>query len=194
MTIPGDGVSHTVSIYEGYTLEREIAREVKEKLRCFGADYDTELKSNRQRKPISYQTETSSLSTLNRSIASICCSSQISVAKKPTGATTLLSNTARSATLTSARICTFMSGGQVARPCSKESQHMTKELTTLAPSTMKIKDVLPDDDIITVAPNISFGSRVLFHPCFTDKQASGVHDTSSCSAACCSIHEASSTT
>ena len=56
---------------------------------------------------------------------------------------------------------------------------MTKELTTLAPSTMKIKDVLSDGDITTVAPNVSCGAKVLFRPCFTGKYTSGVHDISS---------------
>ena len=53
----GDGVSHTVPIYEGYasphergysfttTAERESVRDVKEKLCHFALDYDTELKS-----------------------------------------------------------------------------------------------------------------------------------------------------
>ena len=48
-------------------------------------------------------------------------------------------------------------------------QHMMKELRTLAPSTLKIKDVFSDDDIITVAPNVSCCARVLTQPCFTVK-------------------------
>ena len=45
-------------------------------------------------------------------------------------------------------------------------ERMTTELMTLAPSTMKIKDVLPDGDIITVAPNVFWCAKVLFPPKF----------------------------
>merc|ERR1719421_243703 len=51
----GDGVSHTVPIYEGYALphailrldlaEREIVRDVKEKLSYVALDFDTEMKA-----------------------------------------------------------------------------------------------------------------------------------------------------
>ena len=106
--------SHTVHIYEGYTQhhailrwpgrdlteylmknlteegvsftaapEREIAREVKEKLRCFGADDDTELPGGNI---VSVGAE--------RSHCVVFCSSQVSLAQKPTNATTLLSSTA----------------------------------------------------------------------------------------------------
>ena len=37
---------------------------------------------------------------------------------------------------------------------------------------------LPDGNIITVVPNLSYGAKVLFQPNFTGKQASGLHDTS----------------
>ena len=102
--------------------ERKIVPDVIEKPSYIGLDYDTELKSIAKltrRRLSSSQTETSSLSALNVSIAWICCSSQVSLAMKPADSTTLLSSTTRSATLTSARICTPMSRCQVARPRSE---------------------------------------------------------------------------
>jgi len=45
-------------------------------------------------------------------------------------------------------------------------ERMTNELTTLAPSTMKIKDELPDEDISTVELDS------------TGKEASAFHNTS----------------
>ena len=216
VTIPGDGVSHTVSIYEGYTLhhailrwpgrdlteklmknlteqgvsftaaaEREIAREVKEKLRCFGADYDTELKCTAEID----KEKTDKLPDGN--VISVDAERFHSVEKliQPNffgkEANGCNDTAFKYSTMCDADIHknlyvhVMWSGGTIV--FQRIFQHMTKELTTLAPSTMKIKDVLPDDDIITVAPNVSCGARVLFQPCFTHKQASGVHDTSSSS-------------
>jgi len=134
----GDGVP----IYGGYTLrhailrlagrdlseyamiaasaEREIARDVKENPSYIGVDYDTELKSIAKfDKKKTSKTETSSLSALDVSIALIYCTSQVSLTKRPTKSTTLLSRTSCIVTLTPAKICTTMSCSQVARPFSK---------------------------------------------------------------------------
>ena len=54
-------------------------------------------------------------------------------------------------------------------------ERMTKELTTLAPSTMKTKDELPDGNIISVGDERFFYVEVLFQPNFIEG-ASGFHD------------------
>ena len=83
-----------------------------------------------RRRPTSSQTETSSLSARGVSVALKCCS------------TTLLSSTSRSVTFTSAKICTdnvVLSGGTTIS--QRIVERMTKDLTALAPPTMKIKVV-----------------------------------------------------
>ena len=86
-------------------------------------------------------------------------------------------------------------------------EHMTNELTALAPSTMTSRRLLrfassrtetsslsrrtfplcgsivpatfsQTETSSLSAPNVSCGVKVLFQPCFTSKEASGVHDTS----------------
>ena len=86
--------SHTVPIYESYTLHHAIfcvaGRGLTEcfmkKLRYSGVDYDTELKSTAEtdmEKTFVLPDRNVILSVPNVSIASICCSSQVSSAKKP---------------------------------------------------------------------------------------------------------------
>merc|ERR1712194_814988 len=89
----GDGVSHTVPIYEGYALPHAIlrldlaGRDVKEKLSYIALDFDTEMKDL---------------------YANVVLS----------GGTTMFAGI---------------------------GERMTKELTALAPSTMKIKVVAPPE-------------------------------------------------
>ena len=44
----GDGVSHTVPIYEGYALPHAIVRDVKEELSYLALDFDRELQRRSQ--------------------------------------------------------------------------------------------------------------------------------------------------
>ena len=57
-------------------------------------------------------------------------------------------------------------------------ERMTNELTTLAPSTMKIKDELPDGEIITVETNVSVASKCCSSQGLLTKRPYGIHDTS----------------
>ena len=61
--------------------------------------------------------------------------------------------------------------------CYVRLDHDTK-LKSSAEFDKKKRHVLPDGNIITVVPNVSCCAKVLFHPNFTGKQPSGVHDTS----------------
>ena len=65
---------------------------------------------------------------MNDSVALRCCSNPVSSAKRRVESTILYTNT-----VLSGGIITFAGIGE----------HMTKELTTLAPATMKIKVVAP---------------------------------------------------
>jgi len=91
------------------TAEREIGRDVKEKLCHIALDYDTQLKSTNIRKDL-YDVVLSSGTTTSREIV----------------------------------------------------ERMANELTTLAPSTMKTKDELPDGNIITVGDERLCCAEVLF--------------------------------
>ena len=110
-------VCQTLTFSEVFEAEREIAREVKENLRYSGANYDNELKSTAEstrRKSMSSQTEISSLSALNVSIA-LKCGQPGFTGKEASG----IHDTSFRCFMKSDS-CTPMSCRQVARPCSRE--------------------------------------------------------------------------
>ena len=57
-------------------------------------------------------------------------------------------------------------------------EHVTKELTALAPSTIKIKEELPDGNIIIDGVERFRCVKVFFQPSSFGEEASGFHDTS----------------
>ena len=102
------------------SAEREIARDVKEKLCYIGVDYDSELKSTDKEK-IWRAPRREHHHCRWQVVARRYFSSQVSLAKEPADSSTPLSKTLWSATFTSAKSCTPLSWCQVARPFPKGS-------------------------------------------------------------------------
>ena len=156
-------VSHTVPIYESYTLHHTILhvagrdpteylmKHLTEQGCSFTASaereialdiseklcYDTELKPTDQEKTC----ELPDGNIITVGAKHFRCAKVLFQANfQPAEFTSFLSR--RSVTLTSARICTPMSCRQVARPCSKGGERTMKELTASGPFTMKPTCVL----------------------------------------------------
>ena len=170
----GDGfgvsVSHTVPSYEGYALlhiilrldlagrdlaenlltilarvsltttaERDIVRDVEEKPCHFALDYDTELKSTAGEKI--YELADRNIIT----VGAICCGEEASGIDDTSFRCFMKSDADIRQNF---YVNVVLSGGTI---MSREIvERMTNELTTLAPSTMKIKDEFPDGNISTV--------------------------------------------
>ena len=162
------------------TAEKEIVRDVQEKPCYFGLDYDTELKSTAD----TDQEKTFELPDGNIIISGAQRFHCVRVFFLPS----FTSKEANGVHDTSFMKCdgdirknlyvnvVLSSGTTMSRVIV---ERITNELTTLAPSTMKIKDELPDGNISTVGSERFRCVEVLLQSSVIGKEASGVHDTSS---------------
>merc|ERR1711916_370343 len=152
----GDGVSHTVPIYEGYALPHAIlrldlaGRDVKEKLCYIALDYDTELKSTAESsdKEKTYELPDGNIITVGAErfrCAEVLFQPSF-IGKEASGI--------HDTSFQSIMKCdvdirkdlyanVVLSGGTTM--FQGIGERMTKELTALAPSTMKIKVVAPPE-------------------------------------------------
>ena len=125
------------------TAEKEIAREVNEKLRNIGVDCDTELKSTAEstrRKPMSYLTETLSLSKINISIFAGLLSAKFHREREESHDTSFRCFIKSDADFRKELHANVVSSGGTT-VFQGTVERVTKELTALAPSTMNFQGI-----------------------------------------------------
>ena len=168
---------------QGYSFsaaaKREIARDVKKKLFHIGVDYDTKLKSTAETdKERTYVFPDENIIAVGAErFRCVKVSFQPSFTSKEANGfhdTSFMKCDVDIRKELHASVV-FSDGTTMFK---RIFEHMTKELTALAPSTTKIKDNLPDGNIIIDGAESFRSVKVLVQSSSTGKEASGFHDTS----------------
>merc|ERR1719392_5977 len=166
----GDGVSHTVPIYEGYALphailrldlaergysfttsaEREIVRDIKEKLSYCAEDFDAELAAAESSQDVEKQYELPDGQVITVGAERFrCCEPLFQpslIGKESSGIHQLTYDSIQKCDVDIRRDLytnTVLSGGSTMFP--NIDKRLNKEITALAPSAVKVKIVAPPE-------------------------------------------------